>query len=146
MDSAWNVALECLFDDRWFDPDLHSFFFSVFPFTHMNTHTKKISSLFIFGMSEEVNNNKRKFNKKTIRTKKENGSAFKSTVLDDEGSMFKCYRRVHGRAWEMMINNLMAFLSHKKNLFLRFLLGLFCLNSCSSALSLSLAHQHTQFS
>lgn len=64
----------------------------------MNTHTKKISSLFIFGMSEEVNNNKRKFNKKTIRTKKENGSAFKSTVLDDEGSMFKCYRRVHGRA------------------------------------------------
>lgn len=60
--------------------------------------------------------------------------------VDDDGSMFKCYRREHGRAWEMVINIFWWLSYHFFTLSLchnRILIGL-RLTSRSR-----LAHQHT---
>lgn len=46
MDSAWIVALECLSDDTWFDPDSHSFFYAFLCLSFHShwTRIQKISS------------------------------------------------------------------------------------------------------
>lgn len=60
---------------------------------------------------------------------------------DDEGSMFKCYQRVHGRAW--IITRWLSYHKRKKKYEKkRFLLGFLSkilVQVCSSA------HQHTHF-
>lgn len=103
MDSAWIVALECLSDDTWFDPDSHSFFYA-FLCLSFHSHWTRIQSL----LARETNsNNKKKLNRKNSLVRFYHWHFWSNNAclsVDDDGSMFKCYRREHGRAWEMVIN------------------------------------------